>query len=93
MRFFFWKGKPMIHCKECAFYQAHKTAEGALQYGYCFLKPPVVVMMMQEVPRPVLQPMSKQPMKSPDFQLAPAAVRPQVREQEYCSEGKPIQTH
>ena len=93
MRFFFWKGKPMVRCKDCAFYQAHKSAEGPLPYGFCFLKPPVVVMMMQEVPRPVLQQMSKRPQQESNFQLMPAAVRPQVRDGEYCSEGKPTQTH
>lgn len=77
----------MTTCKECRFYQAHQAGETKAPYGYCFLKPPVVVMMLQETPpMKVESRFAGRSTQQPITQLLPAAVRPQVREHEFCGE-------
>ena len=77
----------MTTCKECKFYQPHQAGEAKAPYGYCFLKPPVVVMMLQEIPPlKVDTRFAARAAQQPNAQLLPAAVRPQVREHEFCGE-------
>ena len=75
----------MTTCKECRFYKPHQTGKAVAPYGYCFLKPPVVVMMLQEVPQLKVQSkFASNPQQN--MQLLPAAIRPQVREHEFCGD-------
>lgn len=82
----------MNKCKQCRYYQAGDAAQaGGVAWGYCFLKPPVVFMMPQQVaaPRRIAQ---AQPAEM-SMALVPVSVRPQVREAEFCAEFALTNTH
>lgn len=77
----------MTTCKQCRFYQPVQMGEAKAPYGYCFLKPPVVIMMLQEIPALKVASRLSGSVQS-TTQLLPASVRPNVREHEFCGDWK-----
>jgi hypothetical protein len=91
----FFRSKKMTTCKECRFYKPHQAGEAVATYGYCFLKPPGIVVMPQRVATPKVQSRFAPPanQEQENVTLQPISVRPAVQEHEYCGDWKAGQTH
>ena len=83
--------RKIMDCKTCRYYRAVAQGEQSAPFGYCFFKPPLVLLMPQA--SPVGKVDTRFAGKSQDnYTLQPASVRPLVREGDFCSEWKQ-QTH
>jgi hypothetical protein len=77
----------MYTCKSCRWFRPNvmPNNQPSIQ-GYCFLKPPVVVMVPIEIPAQmaskVLKPGQQQ---EPQYMMRPGAARPIVLESDGCS--------
>lgn len=82
-----------MKCSDCKYYQAGDPAQtGGVPWGYCFLKPPVVMMSAQAAPTQQRIAKAGQP-QGMDMMMVPVSVRPQVRAVEFCGDHAPILTH
>ena len=80
-----------MSCKDCRYYKPMEQGGAQATYGYCFVKPPVILLMPQ--PAPVQKVDTRFAAKAQDnFSLQPASIRPLVREGDFCGEWKQ-QTH
>ena len=80
-----------MDCKTCRFYKPVEQAGAQAPYGYCFVKPPMILLMPQQTPVGKVD--TRFVGKSQDnYTLQPASVRPLVRETDTCGEWME-QTH
>ena len=74
----------MKNCISCDFYRAHVAGEETLLYGYCYQKPPVILLMPVAVTLPKGR-ISKLDDAAMQAELKPASVRPLVRQDDGCA--------